>query len=1460
MGNTWSSNDVKYVKSFGYGFTLGRSFNYDYGHAIGFDLRGRFLTGQWYGQDTSFSHLTSTSNPLLSSYLVGDSMYLHNYRNDNKELNLELVLHANRLRERTGLDPYIFGGLGLTWHQTWTDLGDTLGAYDYNSIYALGEGSSFKGDSFYETRIDGAQGNEWQVNWMPSLGFGLSYQAGRFSFGIEHKTTFTMTDTYEGLLASTPRARNDWYHYTSGVIQFHFKGGNSSSSKPPRQETKPATTVSDINNYTQNCPKPLLSIVSMPSASVSTATSTLEIDVVNITSNSQLSCVNQLNQPITIVPSNRPNRYTILLPLQIGTNVFTINATNSCGGSTQSISISRVECQLPAVSWSNPTQNGSTVQQASFLISAVVSGQVNTASIAVFHNGIPVGGCNFNPTNGLLQRNITLVPGTNTFRIEASNDCGTASQQFTINYNDCVPPHVQITQPSAAGTTTNVASFQLQGSYSGTQANAQVFVYHNNVLINGASVIGNQISANLTLTPGLNNFQIRVTNPCGTDQISSTNYYQNCNAPQITISQPLANAVLTNSAQRIRASITNISTQTGIKVLLNGIETSAFSFNPLSHLLELNTTLVAGLNTLTIMATNDCGSDVETISFTYDNCVAPTVVISSPATTTTNSQFHLTALLTNMPTSIGLSVTQNGQNIPFTYFNGQLQAMVSLLPGLNTFVVTAVRSCGTASKTINVTYNDCTAPQISLIQPSASGSATSATSLEFSAAVANLGSSQNIHITCNGVAVPASLQNGIVTASIQLSNGSNTLVLTAVNACGQDTETLIVNSVQCTAPQITLLNAVGNGSTLTTSNFALSALIAPQVNANQIQLKLNGVTMPVVFANNQLNAQLTLQPGGNSIVLSVSNDCGTDIEQLNLIFDNCSAPQITATQPASNANSTTAQLQLSALVSNIASANQLSLLQNGAAIPFTYSAGILNATVQLQAGSTTFALSASNTCGSDTYVWDFGYQPCQTPSLNISQPATNGLVVNQANYTLQASLTNVAASEISVSVNGLVVSNFNYQNGQLSAPLSLHEGLNSIQIHANTPCGNVNEIVSVNYENCQSPVLTFSSASGSVATPTYVLTATVAHMDNNQGINLTLNNVIVPFTFQNGQLSATLTLQNGTNTISLSAMNNCGSAQQNLELNYTAPCVSPSIDITNPVPGLIGVSNPNVFLQATVTEILMVSQISVLLDGVSQPGATLYGNQLTVPLTLQSGVNTITIIATNTCGTDQEVREIRYEPCALPQVIYNMDSSGSSTNNSIFTYSATIINYTSNMTVSLSMNGTVLTGYSNANGTITAEVSLNVGQNTLVLTVTSDCGTTVATYLVSYDGTGGSELNKRPTGQQAPSRTNQFSTPTPPAPRPSNPTPRPSNPTPTSPTPRPSAPSTPAPKPTPRPSNPAPTSPTPRPSAPSTPAPKPTPRPSAPSTPAPKPTPSTSPAPKPSAPSTPTNTSKGGGR
>ena len=96
----------------------------------------------------------------LSGYYADTLGYtVNNFQADFHRLSLELVIHLNWLREKTKFDPYIFGGVGITWNQTYGDLYDQTflnEEYAYQPDGSIGFGSLSSGlDGIYDSALDG---------------------------------------------------------------------------------------------------------------------------------------------------------------------------------------------------------------------------------------------------------------------------------------------------------------------------------------------------------------------------------------------------------------------------------------------------------------------------------------------------------------------------------------------------------------------------------------------------------------------------------------------------------------------------------------------------------------------------------------------------------------------------------------------------------------------------------------------------------------------------------------------------------------------------------------------------------------------------------------------------------------------------------------------------------------------------------------------------------------------------------------------------------------------------------------------------------------------------------------------------------------------------------------------------------------------------------------------------------
>jgi hypothetical protein len=1348
-GVTWNSNDVKNVNSSGYGLVLGRSFNYNYGKNISFDLRGRYLAGTWVGQDTNAFSLANYQGGPLDSYNVdSNSIYVNNFQTDVRRLALELVLHINGIREKTGIDPYVFGGIGLTWTQTYGDLLYTIDSsslYDYSALQQAGPiGPQLPStlDGLYETRLDGGIDNQYKVKWMPSLGFGLGYQVGkRTSLGIEHKTTFTRGDSFDGFISESPRLKNDWHHYTSAYLRIHFKfrGGNTSEN-----------SSSNVNNYTSttNCPKPVVTLVSGNNKTVTNSQYRIEFKVSNLLNASGATFLNDQNQPVLFNYNASTNVLDAMVSLHEGQNRFYLTASNNCGSETANVLVTLVNCVTPTATFTSPNGGNITVKTNDFAFSAVVHGTVNANGIKLMMNGMALNGATYNQTNGLIQRAITLVPGVNTIQLTVTNDCGTNSYTATINYDNCVPVNLQFLHPSASGTTTNSATYTIGAALTGSLTNAQVKVFQNGLQIPNVVVQANgQIQIPTTLIAGINTFNMEVSNGCGNDAELTTINYQNCIAPTISIQSPLQNQTLTATANaiRLKSTISNVAAKQNIKVIVNGIEQSNFTFNATTGALELGLSPVNGANSITVTATNNCGSDVETIQFTYINCtgITPNVSILSAGGTTNSAIYALLASTINTgsvaPSGQTITVTQNGSPIAFNQISGQINAVTTLIPGVNTFVVTATTaSCGSDSKTITINYNNCIAPQITLIQPTTTGGTTNNTTLQFKASATNIAQSQNIQLVKNGQQIPFTFANGIIDANITLTNGINTITLSVSNACGNDAETFTVNYVQCIPPTIQLNSSIPSGTTVTNANFAFSANVLGATSLN-MSLKLNGVSTAFNNGNDAVTAALVLAPGLNTIIFNASNNCGVDVETITVTYDNCIAPTISnfsnnASTVVSVAN---ASQTITATVAH-ATAQNIVFTQNGIQRPFSLVNGQFSAKVNPVSGLNSFVLTVSNNCGTDQHNWNIQFTPCTAPTIGITNPSNSGTSVNAASFAFQANVQNMTSAQgMLLSLNGTSISNFSFNSGTVTANLTLQNGLNTIVLKATNACGTDIKTITIFYTNCTAPVVTISSptnTNGTVASAAYTFTAAIQNMSNQQGLMLSLNgSAVTNYTFTNGQLSAAVNLVSGMNTFLINATNACGTDMKSLNVNYVN-CTAPIVQITNPLVNNVSVTNASYTFQANVQHMTSLQGISLQRNGSSVTNVSLVNGVISANVTLSIGINTFVLSAANACGTDEKIQSINYVPCTAPQVaITSPANTNFGVSNPTVNFQATVSNMNSNQGLSLSLNGNPITNFVYQNGQVSATITLSSGMNTISLSATNTCGNDAQNRVIRYE-------------------------------------------------------------------------------------------------------------------------------
>ena len=443
LGATWHTSDVRTKLNNGFGFTVGKSFNFNYGKKVSFDLRARFLAGDWQGQNKDFTRFDSTySDDGVYASIYHDYKNLgytiENFETSVRRLSAELVIHLNSLRETTGWDPYIFGGIGYTWSRTRGDLVDSLGAiYNYNDSenYGVLKLSQLL-DGEYESNLDNGSGT-FIPRVMPSIGFGIGYQvAKRVSLGIEHKTTFTQDDIFDGVVKDG-KYLQDLYHYTSAYIRFQIRSRRYDEYK----ETTPENVVVEEEVFTQ----PPIVNLTRPRNTTSTTTNqnyTISSSILYVRGKQNIQFQQNQKGINTFSYSLSSKMFSRSVVLKEGENNFMIKGTNEYGADSVVFSIiyEKPEGVPPTVQITNPRIEFTTVNSSRYNLKSTVRNISSKSQISFTVNGRSISQFSYNSSTQQVTSNLNLSVGNNLITISATNEYGADSKTTAINYVIPVKP------------------------------------------------------------------------------------------------------------------------------------------------------------------------------------------------------------------------------------------------------------------------------------------------------------------------------------------------------------------------------------------------------------------------------------------------------------------------------------------------------------------------------------------------------------------------------------------------------------------------------------------------------------------------------------------------------------------------------------------------------------------------------------------------------------------------------------------------------------------------------------------------------------------------------------------------------------------------------------------------------------------------------------------------------------
>ncbi len=1397
VGTTWSSTDVTKKHDWGWGLTLGKSFNYNYGKPLSFDIRGRYLTGKWYGQDFDSTSFADHPNTALSSGATDyNAAYGHSVLNFETTVHraaLELVLHANNLRAKTGWDVHVFGGIGYTWYKTFGDAIDdkTGGIYNYDTLNPF-TADAIKGimDGNYETQLDGTSGDKFSGAWMPSVGFGIGYQVGpRFSIGLEHKSTFTLMDHFDGFINPDGKRKNDIYHYTSAYVRFQIRDHWV-------DDTEEENSLGNVDNYTQQTNVPPIVDFRSPATSgttVNSPTYVIQADVKNVASSNNVIFRQNGNYISNFSFNPSTQQFSSTVTLNPGQNIFELTGTNNYGSDQEQTIIiyNREEQNPPIVTYQNPGSSPTTVQNPSYNLVATVLNVTQQSQVAMTLNGQPFYGFSFNASNNGVTATLNLQVGTNIVTTTGTNQYGTDSESTTIIYNPVQteqPPVVYFVDPNVNPYTTSQGTFNISANVLNV-AGAQNITFKQNGSVNQNftyNSVTDNLQSTVVLNPGQNVFEIIGTNSAGTAQATTIIIYerQAPKPPIVTITNPASNPQETTSpVYNLGATVLNVTQASQITVKLNGQSVPNFNYTASNNGVTATLNLIEGSNVVVVTGTNSDGTDSKQTVIIYRKPVTvqpPVVTFVAPNVdpfTTDQPNYTVVATVLNVANQSGVNVNVNGTNVTnftFNASNSTVTLPLTLIEGANVITITGTNVAGVDSEPQTIIYRKpapVQPPVVSFIDPAVNPTTVFNQTYDVKARVRYVAGASQIVLRINGQVST----NFTYSASSELMNfttglvpGANIIEITGTNTAGQDQEstTIIYREPNPTLPPVvTITNPVANPHTVSTGTAPIAATVLNVDGAQNIQVLVNGTPISNFTYNTgtkQLAFVMNLISGSNSLVINATNSAGQASDNRTIIYRRevvvVPPPLVTFINPASPGTTVNNPgYTVKAHVNNVDQANQVVVSQDGQIVSpglWNFDAATKDVTFNttLNAGNNVFTVTGTNASGTHSATTNIIYTipviVCDKPVINFTAPATGGLIVENSSYSVVASITNVNVNQVKLMVNGVIQSPGTYANGIYTKAVTLSEGQNSIEIVATNNCGETKAITTITFRApaapCNPPTVQRVDPAQNilvVQAETINIKASVSNIENVSQLSLVVNGVSVPFNYDAAAhfVTATVNLTTvGENTVSVIASTECGKARADWKITRQV-CNAPTVTLSSSTVADGAMTYAESFgLTAAVAGVTSQNQITVTHNGnnigfvyTAQTGV------LTLDRALPLGASKFIITVTNNCGTNTLIHTVtrRTDPNAVPPTIQitTPASTPFATTQAVMTVQIATTHVNAANQVVVTVNGAPTNfNFNAANGSISFNTNFNPGSNVITATAATPYGTASDSKTVVY--------------------------------------------------------------------------------------------------------------------------------
>jgi len=845
-------------------------------------------------------------------------------------------------------------------------------------------------------------------------------------------------------------------------------------------------------------------------------------------------------------------------------------------------------------------------------------------------------------------------------------------------------------------------------------------------------------------------------------------------APRVSITNPSGGrATVTEAVFAFRATVSDVLSKNDIELTVDGSRRD-FTYETRSGAVSTQLNLREGINRVRVSARNNFGSDLADAEINYEpRRFSPTVRITSPdnrSETTVNSATVL-AEVRYVEAREGINLIVNGRSISTFEFDAAretFRATVPLNEGSNTIEITARNRTAEARDGITVTYRrpvvQSNPPTVRITTPASSSTSTTEATANIEATVREVTRREDVSFFVNGARNDNFTFNagtGRISATVNLVVGNNDIAIRAANPDGSDQAAVSIRRtekpIEVQQPPRVRITTPANQALIARNTVEVRASIDNVTDRNAITMLVNGSRFANFnFSTNtrELIATITLIEGNNSIRVEATNRDGNANDEVNVRFQKAVPPTVSISAPENNSTTTTATTTLRARVQNAGNRNQITVSLNGTSLSnfnFNTSTGELSAEVTLIEGNNTLRVRAATNDGSDEKSVNVTYRKPAPPTVSISAPENNSTTTT-ATTTLRARVQNADnRNQITVSQNGNALSNYNFNTstGELSAEVTLIEGNNTLRVRAATNDGSDEKSVNVTYRKPAPPTVKITSPTNNanLETNTTTVKAAIENVTAARAVRFTVNgNAQTQFSLENGQFTATVeNLREGDNVLVVSASNTDGSAEASVTVKYTPRPADPAPVVKFMVPARSGMPARGAEQPIKASVLHVASKDDILLTRNGKPfGDFNYdakARELTATIPLESGTNTLRIIATNKVGSDTATTTVlRQEVVQQQGPVITIESVSEPTINPMnpsqgrSTVIAKIEGITGADQITFTVNGQTLTDFTfnSKSGMFQSTVNLVRGTNTIVIRAVNDNGAETKTHTMEF--------------------------------------------------------------------------------------------------------------------------------